>query len=354
MRDRFWGGPLLAPVLACCAVVALAFAGGAAITAEGEAEIARPFPSAVAKELLNASSQEVMDAVRGKIVGGRPAQAGQFKWQVALILAEAPGSDPFRGFFCGGSLVGWRWVLTAAHCVHQQGASQDEVVLIEPDSLHVYLGSHNFDGGERIRVKRIISHQEYDANNQDGDLALLELLEEPKHKQRVALITLAAAAVTPSSRVGERATVLGWGSTAAGTLPAEARRASQSLRYVEVQIKDSGLCGNYHLDNFRSQLRDSLVRRGRSEADVERSVETRYPLASKVITNNMICAGTASGARDACFGDSGGPLVVAESERWVQAGIVSWGPPGACGMTNLFGVYVDVSKYLGWISKHIQ
>jgi secreted trypsin-like serine protease len=32
-----------------------------------------------------------------------------------------------------------------------------------------------------------------------------------------------------------------------------------------------------------------------------------------------------------------------------QAGIVSWGPVEGCGLTNLFGVYVRLPRYLDWI-----
>jgi secreted trypsin-like serine protease len=65
----------------------------------------------------------------------------------------------------------------------------------------------------------------------------------------------------------------------------------------------------------------------------------------------MICAGSNDGSKDACFGDSGGPLVVSRNRSLVQAGIVSWGPVNGCGLTNLFGVYVRVSEYAGWIAS---
>jgi hypothetical protein len=40
--------------------------------------------------------------------GCSPAARGQFPWQVALIIDNA--------WFCGGSLISSRWVLSAAHC----------------------------------------------------------------------------------------------------------------------------------------------------------------------------------------------------------------------------------------------
>lgn len=44
----------------------------------------------------------------GKIVGGKPAEEGDFNWQ---------GSMYYNGNFrCSGSIINSRWFLTAAHC----------------------------------------------------------------------------------------------------------------------------------------------------------------------------------------------------------------------------------------------
>jgi secreted trypsin-like serine protease len=73
------------------------------------------------------------------------------------------------------------------------------------------------------------------------------------------------------------------------------------------------------------------------------------------LTGNMICAGTASGERDACNGDSGGPLFSKGADgSLMQIGVVSWGEGPAdanmaCGHANAYGVYTRVSNYLDWI-----
>ncbi len=43
------------------------------------------------------------------IVGGKPAQEGEWPWQVALYW--------FNTFICGGVLVSDEWVLTLASCM---------------------------------------------------------------------------------------------------------------------------------------------------------------------------------------------------------------------------------------------
>src|SRR6185369_2607254 len=49
-----------------------------------------------------------------KIVGGKPAPAGAFPWQVSLGVSWI--ADPFSAHFCGGSVLNEKWIITAAHC----------------------------------------------------------------------------------------------------------------------------------------------------------------------------------------------------------------------------------------------
>jgi secreted trypsin-like serine protease len=49
-----------------------------------------------------------LDEKHQRITNGIVAAPGQFPWQVALIIDNM--------YFCGGSLISSKWILTAAHC----------------------------------------------------------------------------------------------------------------------------------------------------------------------------------------------------------------------------------------------
>ena len=51
-----------------------------------------------------------------RIVGGEPADFGEYPFMVALLFEPIAGND-FQKQYCGASLIDSRWVLTAAHCV---------------------------------------------------------------------------------------------------------------------------------------------------------------------------------------------------------------------------------------------
>src|SRR5687767_15472923 len=83
-----------------------------------------------------------------KIIGGIRALPGADPWQVALL--DSGPLDGLRRPFCGGSLVGPQWVVTAAHCV--DGGTK-------PQDLDVLGGTANYrSGGTRVRVSQIIVH----------------------------------------------------------------------------------------------------------------------------------------------------------------------------------------------------
>ena len=48
-----------------------------------------------------------------RIVGGEAADPGEWPWQAQLRVRDGDGEFQFA---CGGSLVDWRFVVSAAHC----------------------------------------------------------------------------------------------------------------------------------------------------------------------------------------------------------------------------------------------
>ena len=95
--------------------------------------------------------------------------------------------------------------------------------------------------------------------------------------------------------------------------------------------------------------------------------EVKVPIVSQTVckkahqrydvTSNMFCAGHYNGTLgDACQGDSGGPLAIENSrddvQRWVFAGVISWGD--GCGRIGKYGVYTRVTVFARWINDQIN
>lgn len=171
-------------------------------------------------------------------------------WQVSLLNGNQ--------FFCGASIIGERWLLTAAHCLS---------FFLPKENIRVRVGSaENTNGGSIYKVKRTIQHEHFDKQSKsDYDFALIELEDGIKFDEKAQPIEL----VHENQEMidGTMCLVTGWGRTQSVN---ESRRL---LRGVEVPIANYQQC----MYNYR-RLRP--------------------------VTPRMFCAGYEKGGKDACQGNS--------------------------------------------------
>jgi secreted trypsin-like serine protease len=232
-----------------------------------------------------------------RIVVGREAEPGAWPWMAALIYSDA--SSLYYGQFCGGSLIHPSWVVTAAHCVEDA----------EPEDVDVALGVYDLehDIGERVGVKRIIMHPDFDYWMLDSDIALLELAHPVNYE------TISPVSNSDDLLEGKESATVGWGATDPDFL-----EYPDTLQQMSLPISSNEACQN---------LFDDMS-----------------------ITENMICSGYGGDVR-ACWGDSGGPVMIRDqNDIWKLAGIVSW---GHCWESGYSSVSARVSQFIGFINQYV-
>src|SRR5262245_35720767 len=120
---------------------------------------------------------------RNRIVGGEAARLENWPGQAAFRIRSA--SAKTEAYFCGGTAVSDRWVLSAAHCfedyLKQLPSGQFDSTPTTRD-LEVVLGSVDLTKtitGNAFRVERIIVHEGYRYNTLHGDDIALVRLANP-------------------------------------------------------------------------------------------------------------------------------------------------------------------------------
>jgi hypothetical protein len=225
-----------------------------------------------------------------------------------MALLQPGVADPFQSQFCGGSIIGARWIVTAAHCVEGQSPSAIQVVAGITELPDI-------TPADRRAVDRIDVHPGWDSDTFRNDIALLRLAApiplDGVNTRAIALPTDIDPAIWPTA--GTAAYITGWGSLAnGGPFPTILQQALIQV----LTSPSSDICGTYG-------------------ADYDRVI--------------MLCAGVPGGGIDTCQGDSGGPLAVQVSGSWRLAGITSFG--NVCASAIDPGVYTRVTTYLPWISS---
>uniref|UniRef100_A0A8C3YND0 Enteropeptidase n=1 Tax=Catagonus wagneri TaxID=51154 RepID=A0A8C3YND0_9CETA len=243
----------------------------------------------------------VAQEVIPKIVGGNDSREGAWPWVVALYYNDQ--------LLCGASLVSRDWLVSAAHCVYGRN--------LEPSKWKAVLGLHmtsNLTSPQIVTrlIDEIIINPHYNKRRKDSDIAMMHLEFKVNYTDYIQPICLPEEnQVFPPGRI---CSIAGWGRVVYQGSPAD------TLQEADVPLLSNEKC--------------------------------QQQMPEYNITENMMCAGYEEGGIDSCQGDSGGPLMCQENNRWLLAGVTSFGYQ--CALPNRPGVYTRVPRFTEWIQSFLH
>jgi secreted trypsin-like serine protease len=217
------------------------------------------------------------------IVNGQWAERGAWPWQVML---QVDGS-----FYCGGSLLNDRWILTAAHCTRDEYQAQ-----LLASQYTVRLGSIHASGTdsdlEVSSVDRVFPNPSYDSSLIVNDVGLLRLTRPVAFTDTIRPICLPTFNVALDNY--KVCVSTGFGRTAYYDPPAS------RLLQARMDILPMSDCFSSIAAEFGS---------------------TYFTLYN----NTVLCLGPTDEV-DTCKGDSGGPLACQDQNgAWTVVGVTSFG-----------------------------
>lgn len=255
---------------------------------------------------------------RSRIVGGRDAYDGEFPWIVSLRIN---GQHE-----CGGTIIGKRWILTAAHCLQRATLRNLRVRVGEYHLYQAELGHSSLD----LAPEKLLLHPMFGQPKRlSNDIGLLRLASDIPLGEFAVPACLPSASDRSLYASGKNGTVAGWGYVRELRLDSFkddslSTYMTDVLQKVEVQLMSNGQCNGLYIEAKKS------IR----------------------VAREQLCAGHKEGKKDACTGDSGGPLMVLADNTYVVIGVVSGGI--GCARPLLPGLYTRITSYMPWIMSHLR
>lgn len=252
-------------------------------------------PDVIAVKVANCSTSVDL------IINGVEALVGEFPHHA--LLGKPKNVSNEVDFYCGGSLISERFVLTAAHC--------DWPAIVR-------LGEHNLtdsdDDAVDYSVSGFVRHPSFTIRKSYFDIALVELSTEVEFSPEIRPACLWTSDPLNYSTV----VATGFGATEHGP-------QSTVLMKVRLNVMDKTRCEAKFFGHRK--LTDG-------------------------VTDEQLCVGSQEGGKDTCNGDSGGPIQVAtdlQTCAYYVVGVTSFG--GSCGIGTSESVYTEVAGNVDWIER---
>lgn len=209
------------------------------------------------------------DGIHSQIVGGVSASINDFSFFAALKVLTHNGLT----YQCGASLIAGRYLLTAAHCVHDAISAK---VLFDSNRYSDIYRRDSFV----TNANTFIVHPEYDDLTFENDLALV-VLDDVVFRPRVQLFL---PDLYPQELLGEGAevTAIGQGKTS------YYGQTSDLLQSVVLSV---------YPEDYKTGIYEGYGQ------------------------NTIVAGGKNIGG---CSGDSGGPLLLSYKDYWLQVGVTSY------------------------------
>ncbi|XP_070489969.1 uncharacterized protein [Chironomus tepperi] len=258
---------------------------------------------------LTTSSNSCGKAITGvgNIVGGMHIPRGSFPWIAALVFSTG-------NYFCGGTLISNRKVLTAAHCIQDK----QEKIPKSPGQFLILLGIHDLKTSIEIgripyAIQKVNIHPDWNplTVSFDADIAVLVIERDITFNEYIQPICM------PKSNINDIKTglIVGYGKSE------DEKKIHENIpKIINTPIHTNEHC-------FLNNL--NLV---------------------KISSERTFCGGSGTGV-GACRGDSGNGLYVTDGNAYYLRGIVSSSIIGGrygCDV-DTYAVFTDVTKYVDWI-----
>ncbi|CAB3245128.1 unnamed protein product [Arctia plantaginis] len=260
-----------------------------------------------------------VEAAETKILGGNRTEIDQFPW---LAQIEYLKEDKLK-VICGATLIGGKFLLTAAHCVSGpiiKTFIPKNIILGEYDTSHegpdcvpaLGGGEDCTDGAIRIPIEKIIIHPQYEDNSKlrRNDIALIKMTELAPFTDFIRPICLPTSDITLTKDPIKWLKFSAWG-TASGPSPVKLHVGLPFVPQEKCQLA------------YSSNGRNITLWKG------------------------QLCAGGEKD-KDSCKGDGGLPLMNDNGGRYEVVGLVSFGST-PCGTENIPSVFTNVYEYNYWI-----